>query len=447
MHSEVKVFPRSNGEIQRVHLVRFDDWSQLDFFSPAPSAKALDCFSSIYRQYLIPACPWIFGSLVLFRLPQGLPVPFPFLSEKYGAVSDPLTAATIALKEGLRVIGKKITFRSKQVQQFCEALQAQNCLQIVQGKLPITTIIPVDNASGFLTQAEPCAPLKVNSSFFIMDPFDCATVHDHVGTPFGLCVTDGHILRPPLFMREALLVRDNGQVSIEAPDIRKIPVEIAGKRYMHEQNAIIYSRPERAKTPSGKGVRIVIVGRHVVAVRSGGRVSIPASGFVLCPEEPVCVNPGDAVIYHAMEDVRFAIQAGNSIIRNGEQTLCFRSRFYNIRHLERVPFPPCLYPLDFDHAKAARIALGADKSGKPMLLWAEGAAKHGHIPGFDSCGASLLDMAQICKDLGMVNAINLDGGGSAQMLLNNKRHLMISDRNAADNLESERPVPAGLIVR
>ena len=31
MKSEVKVFDRGNGEIQRVHVVSWDDWSQLDF--------------------------------------------------------------------------------------------------------------------------------------------------------------------------------------------------------------------------------------------------------------------------------------------------------------------------------------------------------------------------------------------------------------------------------
>jgi exopolysaccharide biosynthesis protein len=70
----------------------------------------------------------------------------------------------------------------------------------------------------------------------------------------------------------------------------------------------------------------------------------------------------------------------------------------------------------------------------------------GHTAGVDSCGASLADMARICTALGMVNGVNLDGGGSAQILVNNKRSLMISDRNT-DFTESERPVPMGLIIR
>ena len=179
---------------------------------------------------------------------------------------------------------------------------------------------------------------------------------------------------------------------------------------------------------------MVVIGRRVAAVRDCGG-PIPASGFVLRPKGESKAVPGSLVTYRGMEDVAFGIQVGNSIVIDGKKTEGFRSRFYNIRHLERVPFPPSLYPMDFIKARAARIALGADKDGKPMLLWAEGAGKLRYTPGSDSCGASLSEMAQICSELGMVNAVNLDGGGSAQILLNNKRNLLISDRNAAQHRE------------
>ncbi|MBR3949718.1 MAG: phosphodiester glycosidase family protein [Oscillospiraceae bacterium] len=148
-----------------------------------------------------------------------------------------------------------------------------------------------------------------------------------------------------------------------------------------------------------------------------------------------------------MENILFGVQVGNSILRRGEKTETFRSPFYNIRRLESIPYPPSLYPMDFRKGRAARIALGADAGGKPMLLWAEGAPKLGHIPGKTSCGASLHDMARLCSDAGMVNAVNLDGGGSAQILLSNRRSLEISDRKETDHSQAERPIPLGLILR
>ena len=153
------------------------------------------------------------------------------------------------------------------------------------------------------------------------------------------------------------------------------------------------------------------------------------------------------MVYDGLEDVLFGIQVGNSIMRDGQKTEGFRSGFYNLRRLERVPYPPSLYPLDFDNARAARMAIGTDGEGKPVIFWTEGAGKLKYVLGEDSTGASLKEMAEIAEDLGLVQCVNLDGGGSAQILLNNQRTLKISDRNPPHNAESERPIPMGLMVR
>jgi len=138
---------------------------------------------------------------------------------------------------------------------------------------------------------------------------------------------------------------------------------------------------------------------------------------------------------------------GNSILRNGLPTEGFLSRFYNIRHLEPVPYPPSLYPMDFHNGRAARMALGADEQGRPMALWAEGAPKTGFEPGKHSRGAALADMPRYCRAVGMVNAVNLDGGGSAQMLLKGLRPLNLSDRTPDGASEAERPIPLALTVQ
>ena len=446
MESQIKTFSYPNGEIQRVQLVRFDNWSQLEFLRPHPDDTALDCFARIYRHHLVPACPWLFGNLVLFRLPEDLEISFPFASKKYGRLASPLTAAAAALEAGVSFRGKQPQFADSQTEAFWNTLVDRNCLHLAHGKLPVTTIIPVGNHAGFLSQTAPEAALKVNSSFFIMDRFDCATAYDHIGVHIGLCVRNGVVENPPLFRREALLVKKDGSVTVSAPDLDHMVIEVGGVRYHPGENAKIYSRPERLRTPNRHKKQLVIIGCQVAAVHTGS-VPIPASGFVLCPEGECCVQPGDRVTYHGMEDVLFGIQVGNSILRDGIKTEAFRSLFYNIRHLQPVPFPPSLYPMNFRKSRAPRIALGADGRGSPMLLWAEGAPKQGYTPGSDSCGASLLEMADICKSLGMYNAVNLDGGGSAQILLNNRRSLKISDRVPETAAEVERPIPIGLIIK
>ena len=449
MQSEVKVYKHENGEIQRVHVVRWNDWEKLDFLYMDGNKNALKCFRDIYANYLVPGCPWVFGNMIMFQLPEDLSFSFDFNSNKYGEIEDKLTAATIALKEGVKIIGGKPVFKNKTIKEFWNLLEEKKSVYIVCGKLPYTKVIPVGDYAGYLSEKEIEAKLKVNSSFFIMDSFDCATVFDHVGKVFGLSVKNGVVNSPPLYQREAFLVKKDGSILIEEMDIKDIEIEINGYRFRNGKNATFYTRLEHAKTPKRYGKKVVIVGNKVVSIKKKGVVNIPASGFVVCIDEGEGINifPGDEVFYHGLEDIQFGIQVGNSIIKNGKETEGFISKFYNIRKLERKPYPPSLYPMDFEKGRAARIAFGCDENKNPVLFWAEGAGKLNYQKGVDSTGASLSEMGMIAKDLGLINAVNLDGGGSAQILLNNKRSLRISDRNKWDNSDAERLIPQGLIFR
>ena len=431
---EIKTYSYPDGEIQRVQIAKLKGWAQLEFFRPAPTPQALDKFAGIYRRHLVPACPWLFGNMVLFRLPEDVAIPL-------NGFADREIAAAALLRKGVRLTGSKPRFRNAAARALWQTLESRDCIRIVRGRLPVKQIIPVGDLCGYLTEGE-AAALTVNASFFIMDKFDCATVFDKIGTPLGLLVKDGVVENPPLFGREALLVRKDGTVSVEPVAVTEL--EILGKTYRIGENARLYSRPERSHTPISGGKKLVIVGTKVVAVQETGAVAVPASGFVLQADCPA--KPGDSVTYPGFEDIVFGIQVGNSILRNSEKTGEFLSRFYNIYHLQPVPFPPSLYPMDFHKSRAARIALGADAAGKPVILWAEGAAKIGHTPGKDSRGATLSDMAQFCADAGMVNAVNLDGGGSAQMLVEGKRALRLSDREETTGAEVERPIPLALKV-
>lgn len=447
MTSDIKCYSYPNGELQRVQLVKSDSWQVLEFFRPEPSESAFGCFCDIYRLYLVPACPWIFGSMVLFRLPEDEDFDLPMESGRYGSFAHKLNAAAALFRSGLKIVGGRPRFKSDAVRSLYQRLEYRGCLQIISGRLPVTTIIPVGNLAGNMTECESDAQLKVNSSFFIMDRFDCATVYDTVGRPFGLCVKDGYISSPPLFDREALLIKKDGSVTVRQVKLEELDLVIGGRSFRHGDNAAFFSRPGNLKLMKKGGKKLIIAGDEVVAVSDKTLVHVPASGFVLYTEDSADIKPGDRVEYRGMEDIAFGLQVGNSLVRDGVRTDKFISRFYNIRRLERVPFPPNLYPLDYKGARAARMALGADEDGKPMIVWAEGAPKLGYVPGRDSCGASLSEFADICAELGMINAVNIDGGGSAQILINNKRALMLSDRHEEDCSEAERAIPLGLIVR
>ncbi|MBQ6425730.1 MAG: phosphodiester glycosidase family protein [Clostridia bacterium] len=446
VQSETKVYPLGDGEIQRVQIVRLNGWASLDFLHPETSDRVFAGIVSLYREFIVPACPWLFGRMILFRLPEGLEVPdVPGLTGRIGT-DDRLTKAAFLLRQYARVRKGGVRASDERVRAFLEMLERSGSIGTVCGKLPFTKIIPVGDGLGFLSESEPSA-FKCNAPFFVMDSFDCATPFDHVGTPIGLMVKDGVILNPPLFHREAFLIRNKGTASVEIPDIRKLEIGIGGKRYLHGKNAVIFVRPSCSRTKRAGGWDTVIVGDRVTAVCGGGGTPVPGSGFVLHTEEQIAF-PGESVMYYGMEDVLFGIQTGNSTVVGGTGTESFVSSFYNIKDpFHWIAYPPSLYPHRYDRDRAARMAIGSDSGGKPVVIWAEGAAKIGHEPGKDSLGATLLEMAQYCIEAGIVNGINLDGGGSAQILVRNERSLKMTDRNRCDRSEMERAVPLGLILR
>ncbi len=85
--------------------------------------------------------------------------------------------------------------------------------------------------------------------------------------------------------------------------------------------------------------------------------------------------------------------------------------------------------------KHPRTAMGYTKNNKLIILVIEG-----RNPG-KAEGATLTQEAQIFKDLGCWEALNLDGGGSSCMLVNGKETIKISDA------AGQRPVPAVFIIK
>ncbi len=85
--------------------------------------------------------------------------------------------------------------------------------------------------------------------------------------------------------------------------------------------------------------------------------------------------------------------------------------------------------------KHPRTAMGYTKDNRLIILVIEG-----RNPG-KAEGATLTQEAQIFKDLGCWEALNLDGGGSSCMLVNGKETIKVSDGGG------QRPVPAVFIIK
>jgi exopolysaccharide biosynthesis protein len=85
--------------------------------------------------------------------------------------------------------------------------------------------------------------------------------------------------------------------------------------------------------------------------------------------------------------------------------------------------------------KHPRTAMGYTKDNRLIILVVEG-----RNPGIAE-GATLTQEAQILKDLGCWEALNLDGGGSSCLLINGKETIKVSDKMG------QRPVPAVFLIR
>lgn len=119
--------------------------------------------------------------------------------------------------------------------------------------------------------------------------------------------------------------------------------------------------------------------------------------------------------------MKTAVGGGPVLVQNGE---------IRISNNEEIKFAG--KAIDDKHP---RTAMGYTRDNKLIILVIEG-----RNPGIAE-GATLKQEAQMLRDLGCLEALNLDGGGSSCMLVNGKETIKVSDSGG------QRPVPAVFIIR
>ena len=449
IESKIDTIRYENGEMQRFQVVSGFAWNDLEFVQPPFSKEAFDELCRMYKIFVIPKHHEMYGAVLAFHIPDDMKSPFSSDTDE-GVVFDRQLAASIGLRKLVREgkihrSGESLLIDDAKAKVFLEELEKRGWMSIAYGdKTDVVSILPVGEDLGYMSQVSPRPQFICNAHFFQMDVFDSDSPYDLFGTPYGMTVKNGIMIQPPLNGREALVVDMDGKVKITRPDVRNISMQIQGKTFTHGENCTIYRRPDTRQTPKEEGLDIVIVGDEVVSFHKGGGVFIPEGGFVLHTKEELSVEPSP-VVYLGFDNCLFAIQVGSSSVKDGEVMKGFESPFYNI-YKDSVPFPPTLYPLSYEKDRAPRMAICSDKDGDPVIVWAEGCSKLYYQFGKESCGASLLELGKYCASIGLVNALNLDGGGSSEIFLNGKLMMHVSDRHA-DNSDAERPVPMGLLIR
>ena len=100
------------------------------------------------------------------------------------------------------------------------------------------------------------------------------------------------------------------------------------------------------------------------------------------------------------------------------------------------------YRTDVDATRAGRAALGIDQAGDLLVVMATGVNDGMAIPGVDSAGATLYEIAMMMRHHDAVAALNLDGGGSTQAYFEGEEAVVPGDRRGVPGQRYERLVPS-----
>lgn len=118
--------------------------------------------------------------------------------------------------------------------------------------------------------------------------------------------------------------------------------------------------------------------------------------------------------------VRTAVGGGPVLLQNGEVSISnneemkFSGKAINDRH--------------------PRTAMGYTADNKLVVLVCEGRAEN-------AAGLSLIQLAKVMKEIGCVEALNLDGGGSTCMLINGK------ETNTPSSKGEQRQIPSVFLIK
>jgi Exopolysaccharide biosynthesis protein related to N-acetylglucosamine-1-phosphodiester alpha-N-acetylglucosaminidase len=264
------------------------------------------------------------------------------------------------------------------------------------------------------------------------------------GDPTGISVVGGRLLSEAVRGRTALVLNGrraritelDSSVTVRAPD--GSTAKVTGvNRVAGPNELVLYTHDLGTKTPRDHGVEAVIDDRgRIVRVRTAG-AAVPRGMQVLHGTgqmaewlEAVAQEGQVMRIVTQVVDLRTGrripltptthiLGGGINILRNGRQyiTAAADGMASDNMILRRHP----------------RTLAGVTKSGALIL-----ATIDGRDPGV-TVGANLLEAAQLMRWLGAKNAINLDGGGSTTMVVNNKVVNSPSDG-------AERPVGDALLI-
>lgn len=325
-----------------------------------------------------------------------------------------------------------------------------------------------------------------NSTFFLNFPEEYATLHSAMNDPVSALVENGYCHQIKTLRRAALVIPDNGLPLITT----KLSVKLENPALAFEGESVAATYFDKAHRPFTENkvgpvhFGAVIVGNSVVETFEDMTAEVPANGWVIGDSEAFDHNiEPRAVATVELRDektgapvaIRHALAVGPLLVSEGEVVALGESKeeFAPILTTETPDFdegaelprtqlpralreapqrgvPPTRFPYDWNITRAPRTAIGVRKDGTVIVVVVDGRACLPH-----SIGATLAELAQLMRNLGCWQAMNMDGGGSSVMFVNDPR---ARDRKLSPDLQPgvvnlpsdlggvERLLPVALVV-
>ena len=289
-------------------------------------------------------------------------------------------------------------------------------------------VLSNDSVAGIETLSEMAE--RVNGVAMVNGPY-----YMRNGEILGLMKIDRTLVSTPDAPRTSLGILPDGKMIfdaptfsgyVELPDKTKIPLD-GINRGRGESELILYNTYYAFWTlTSGNGAEYVVRGDRIVEVRDSNSV-IPDGAVVLSASgRPAWLmshlKEGNRIkIVQTLgpdwDKVVHALGAGPCLVRNAEIYVTTLGEEFGS---------------DVAGGRAPRTAIGITKEGRVLLAVVDGRSRA-------SVGFTLLELAQFMLEQGAVEAMNLDGGGSSEMMIGNQIMNEPSDGR-------ERRLGAGLAV-
>lgn len=226
------------------------------------------------------------------------------------------------------------------------------------------------------------------------------------GVPLGTLMINKKVYTGPIYDRVAMGIFDEGYAMARVKLKASVDTNIGGLKLdninqprMLSTHTIVYTRDWGKTTPISPkyGAQLVVENGKLVKI-SQNSVQIPENGFVIVAPSKKLEQIAKAKKFNLnveinpeWKEVNHIVSGGPYLVRGGEIYIDMTEQ-----------------KLSAIGGRNPRTAIGYTKDNHLIMLTADG--REG-----SSIGLTLFELANLMKEFGCVNAMNLDGGGSTVM--------------------------------